>query len=293
LNLTELLKNRLDLFYILALAPLVPIQYFGYVARQDFFAALIPLYGFLLLLFKKDKLSAFAEPDRVYQILGLTLMLASFFVYYAVVPFFPSAQFYGVANYTILVIGLFLYFFEISALKESFTTLFLIAAAISSPLVGKWMQSYLEPAVPYFVQVMGVILTILCIPATIANPRTFSLQMTDGKIMHLGIEAGCIGIDSFLTFAVIITVVMMEDPSNLRTKLLWSVAGIIGTFIVNIIRVSLIFAVIYYFGYENWGIVHSRIGYVLFIIWLAFFFLIFSKRQAILGKLQTFWRRLR
>jgi len=96
-----------------------------------------------------------------------------------------------------------------------------------------------------------------------------------------------------LTFAVIIAVVMMEDPSNLRTKLLWSVAGIIGTFIVNIIRVSLIFAVIYYFGYKNWGILHSRIGYVLFIIWLAFFFLIFSKRQAILGKLQTFWRRLR
>jgi exosortase/archaeosortase family protein len=293
LNLTELLRNRLDLFYVLALAPLLPIQYFGYVARNDFFAALIPLYGFLLLLFKKDKLSAFAEPERLHRLLGVTIMLASPLAYYAVVPFFPSAQLYGVANYTIFIIGLFLYFFEIPALKESFATLFLIAAAISTPPIGNWLQAYLEPAVPYFVQIMWVILKILGIPITIAHPRTFGLQMQDGTIMYLGFEAGCIGIDSFLTFAVIITVVMIEDPCNLRTKLLWSIAGIIGTFIVNIIRVSLIFAVIYYFGYKNWGILHSRIGYVLFMIWLAFFFLIFLKRQAILSKLQTFWRGLR
>ena len=288
-----LLKNRLNLFYILAFAPLLLIQYFGYVAFARVFAALIPLYGFLLLLIKKEKLSVFAEPSRVQQLLGLILMIASFFVYYAVIMFYPQVQFYGVANYTVYIVGLFLAFFQVSALKESFTTLFLIVAAIGSGFAGKWMEFYLEPWVPYFVQIMGVILWILGIPVTIPNPRTFSLQMPDGRIMHLGVEAGCIGIYSFLTFAVIIVVTMMEDPSSLRTKLLWSVAGIIGTFCVNIVRVSFIFVVIYYFGYKDWGKIHTNIGYILFIIWLGFFFLIFSKRQAILSKLQTLWRKLR
>jgi len=117
--------------------------------------------------------------------------------------------------------------------------------------------------------------------------------MPDGDVLHLGVEAGCIGIYSFLIFAIVIVVTMMEDPGSLRTKLLWSVAGIIGTFCVNIVRVSLIFVVIYYFGYKDWRKIHTNIGYILFIAWIAFFFLIFSKSQAILSKLQKFWRKLR
>lgn len=290
---TSLLKNRLDLFYVLAFVPLLLIQYFGYVRRHDFFAAIIPLYGFLLLLIKKDKLSVFTEANRSSRIMGLILMSASFFVYYAVAFFYPFAQFYGVANYTVYIVGLFLLFFPVSALKESFTTLFLIVGAVGSGFVGKWMEFSMEPLIPYFVQIMGVVLWILGIPATISNPNTFSLQMPDGDVLHLGIEAGCMGIYSFLTFAIVIVVVLIEDSSNLRTKSLWSVAGVIGTFFVNIVRVSLIFVVIYYFGYKDWGKIHTNIGYILFIAWLAFFFLMFSKRQVILSKLQIFLRKLR
>jgi exosortase/archaeosortase family protein len=291
--LTPLLKNRLNLFYVLAFAPILLIQYFGYVARHDFFAALIPFYGFLLLLIKKDKLSVFSESGRLYRFMGLSLMLASLFIYYAVAVFFPQAQFYGVANYSVYLVGLFLAFFQVSALKQLFATLFLIVAVISADYVGAWMKFYLEPLVPYFVQIMAFILMVLGIPAKLANPTTFILRTQGGQILPLGVEAGCIGIYSFLTFAIIIVVTMMEDSSSLRTKVLWSVAGIIGTFFVNLVRVSLIFVVIYYFGYLGWGKIHTPIGYVLFFVWLAFFFLIFWKRQAIQGKFQTFWRKLR
>ena len=244
----------------LSLRVLLPIQYFGYVERRDLFAALIPLYGFLLLLIKKDKLSVFSESGRVYRFLGLILMLASIFVYYAVALFYPQAQFYGVANYTIYLVGLFLAFFQISALKQSFTTLFLIVAATASSFVGEWMKFLLDPAVPYFVQIMAFILMVLGIPAKLGNPTTFILKTRGGQTLHVGVEAGCIGIHSFLAFAVMIVVTMIEDPSNLRTKVLWSVAGIIGTFFVNLIRVSLIFVVIHYFGYERWSEIHTPIA---------------------------------
>ena len=292
-SITSRLKNRLNLFYVLAFAPLLLIQYFGYITHGRVFAALIPFYGFLLLLIKKDKLSLFAEARPMYQIIGLTLMLASFFVYYAVALFYPQPQFYGVANYTVYIIGLFLLFLQVSALKESFTTLFLIVAVIASGFVGEWMESYLEPSVPQFVQIMGFILGVLGIPAEIVNPTTFAIRMPTGKVLPLGVEAGCIGIYSFLTFAILIVVTMMEDSSSLRTKVIWSVAGIIGTFFVNLIRVSLILVIIYFYGYEGWSKIHTPIGYVLFVAWLVIFFSLFSMRQTILRKLQTFWRRLR
>jgi len=292
-NLTaSLLKNRLNLFYVLAFAPILPIQYFGYVARRDLFAALIPMYGFLLLLIKKDKLSSFAESRQIPRLIGSILMLTSFFIYYAVALFYPQAQLYGATNYTVYLIGLFLAFYQISALKESFTTLFLIVATASTWYIGEWMELYLEPFVPFFAQIIGSILLILGIPFTFDNPNIFILRTLNGEIQPLSVVPRCIGIYSFLTFAIIIVVTMMEDPSNLRTKLLWSVAGIIGTFVINIIRVSFIFVGIYFYGFEIWSGIHSVIGYILFILWLAIFFLIFSKRQATLNKFQAFRRKL-
>lgn len=289
----SLLKNRLTLFYVLAFMPLILIQYFGYVARRDLFAVTIALYGFLLLLIKKDKISVFSKSGRLCRFLGLILMFASLFVYYGVALFYPQAQFYGATNYTVYLVGLFLAFFQVSALKQTFPTLFLIVAVNLSGFVGEWMEFYLESLVPFFVQIMAFVLMVLGIPAKPVDPTTFVIYTRGGRILLLGVEAGCIGIWSFLTFAIIIVVTMMVDPSSLRTKVLWSTAGIIGTFFVNIIRVSLILAVIYYFGYENWGKIHTPIGYVLFIAWLAIFFIIFSQRQAILSKVQTFWRRIR
>ena len=263
------------------------------VARSDFFAALIPFYALLLLLMKKDSLSVFEEAKGLYRLVGLVLMIASFFVYYGVAVFYPDPQFFGAANYTIYLIGLFLFFFQRSALRESFSALFLIVAAVPSGFAGKWLEFYLDPLVPHFVKMMGFILWILGIPAKSSQSNSFILQMPDGNSLAIGVVAGCIGIYSFLTFAIIIVVTMIEDRSALQTRLLWSVAGIVGTFFVNIVRVSLIFAVIYYFGYEDWSKIHTPIGYVLFIAWLALFFFVFSERQAITRKLRSCWRRLR
>jgi len=288
--LLSFLKNRLNIFYVLAFAPLLLIQYFGYIARQDIFAALIPLYGFLLLLIKKDKLSAFSDPAQVYRIVGAALVFASFFVYYAIAIFYSQAQFYGITNYIIYIIGLFLVFYQISALKESFTTLFLIIAVASTSYIGAWIESYMEPSVPLFTQIVGSILRILGIPFTFHNPNIFLLQTLTGDIEALSIIPKCIGIYSFLTFAIIIVVTMIEDSSSPRTKLVWSIAGILGTFIINTIRVSLIFVGVYFYGFAIWSEIHSTIGYILFILWLGIFFLIFSNRQAIRGKLGTVWQ---
>ncbi len=208
-SVTSLLKNSLDLFYILAFIPIFPIGYFGYVARRDLFAALIPLYGFLILLIKKDKISGFSNSDKIIQFVGLILVLASLFLYYPIALFYPQAQFYGVTNYTVYLVGLFLAFFEVSALKQSFTTLFLIVAATASFTVGKWMEFLLYPFIPYFVQIMAFVLMVLRIPADLVSPTAFVLHTQSGRTLYLNVAPGCIGIYSFLTFAVIIVATMI------------------------------------------------------------------------------------
>jgi len=284
------LKGKLNFFYVLAFAPLVLIGYYKYVSGHSILGVLIPFYGFLLLFFKRERLSLFPDAEGVQRLLGLAAMLASFFVYYVLIYFYSAFYGAGAGFYAVYVVGLFLVFFSFSALKESFSAEFLVVAGGSSFYVGQWLEYYMEPLVPYFVRVMAFVLMLLGIPATVQNPYTIMLSTSRGSVPVL-FEAGCIGIQSFLIFSVIIVVTMIEESGSVRTKLLWSVVGVVGTFVVNIIRVSLIAAVIYYFGYENWGEIHAWIGYALFLLWLGFFFILFSKREAVRDKIQAFWRK--
>ncbi len=281
------LRNKINFFYFLAFVPLVLIAYCFYVSERSILGVLIPFYGFLLLSFKRDKLSQLVGAGRLQQGIGLAAMLASFFIYYCAVTAFQSFALYGAgaAFYSVYVLGLFLVFFAAPALKESFSAVFLIVAGGSSFYVGEWLEFYMEPSVPYFVQIMALVLMVLGIPTTVQNPNLIMLNTSKGPV-PVPFAAGCLGIYSFLAFSVIVVTMMMEESGSVRTRLLWSVGGVIGTFAVNIIRVSLISVIIYYFGYERWGEIHSWIGYALFLLWLGFFFVVFSKRELIRNKIR-------
>lgn len=250
---------------------------------------IIPFYAFALLYIKRDKLSTFGGAHHASRAVGLTLVFFSFFAYYAVVRFYPPAQFYGEANYTIFLIGLFLAFFTVRALREAIAPLVLILGATLIPFLGKGMEASLEPAIPFFVQIIAFILAMLRIPATTVDPRTFLITSVNSSSVLVGVAPACLGMYSVSTFSILIIVTLIEESSSFRTKLFWSILGIAGTFFVNIIRVSFIFVVIYYFGYENWPVIHNPLGYVLFLAWLGVFFLVFSQREKIGRRVGFLW----
>jgi len=286
------MKTKINIFYALAFAPLPLIAYSSYTSGASILGALIPIYGFLLLFIKKDTLSSFPGADKVQRYIGLVAILVGFVTFYLVTAVFSSFAWYGAwtSLYSFYTVGLLLIFFTVPALKESFSAVFLIVAGGSSFYIGEWLEFYMESLVPFFVQIMAFVLLVLSIPATVQNPNSIMLDTPRGQV-PVAFEAGCIGFESFLVFCVIVVVTMMEERASIKTKLLWSVGGLLGTFIINIIRVSLISVVIYYFGYERWGEIHSWIGYALFLLWLGFFFMLFSAREAIRNKTRAFFSK--
>jgi exosortase/archaeosortase family protein len=290
-------RYRDTLFYALAFMPLLVIAYYHHFVRGlSILGILIPFYGFLLLLLKKDRIISFSRGSgRLSRFAGLALMFMSFLVYYVAAIYASSSLLYAAEGifYSFYVVGLLLIFFNISILRESLSVIFLLVVGGSIYYIGDWLEYPMGPLVPYFVQIMLPVLTFLGIPVIFdnANPNLILLNTSKGPV-PVAFAAGCIGIQSFLAFSVIIVVTMMEDPANLREKVVWSVGGVIGTFVLNIFRVSLIGVVIYYFGYENWGEIHSWIGYALFLLWLVFFFIVFSNRDAIRSKIDRLIARV-
>jgi exosortase/archaeosortase family protein len=266
----HLSQNKIDLFYLLALAPI------GLILYYNVFSAIIPLYGFSLLLIKKEKLNSFLGSNRIQKLLGLTMIIGSFFVYYALAPLLSITNFYGVPNYVTYLLGLFLVFFNLSAIKEAFSPLFLITAATSSSIISNTVKPYLAPhLIPLTQNILETILRALGVKFS-THSNIIVLQTWKGPL-PLSFVWGCVGFYSTLVFSIILIVLLSEDQSKPKTKITWAIIGLSGTLTVNILRLTTIFLTDYYYGTEVGGKVHYFIGYTLFTTWLITFLYIYTK----------------
>ena len=289
-SVPSLRGNRANLFYIFAFAPLLLVFFYNP------FSVIIPFYGFLILILKYQKLLGFKEANSIQKILGSILVVGSFFVYYVVTSVYPGAAFYTPANYTVYLFGLFLLFFDFSVLKEAFSPLFLIVAATSSSFIAKWLKPFLSPYANDIAYIIVNILRVLGVDANISifgNTPIIAVRSLSGELIRGAFVYECFGVYSALVFSIILVVVLFEDPGRLKVKLAYAIVGLLGTFALNILRVTTIFLADYFYGAEVGGTVHYVIGYVLFSAWLGIFFYIFSKRRVIAGKLQSIWKKLR
>lgn len=284
-------ENRAKTFYLLAFAPFIPMIYFhlGYPS-----AIVIPIYGFLLLILKKPKLLSYQEPRAIQKILGSLLILSSLFVYLPIQLIFPLAAYYGAANYAVHLIGLFLLFFKVSALKEAFAPVFLLLAASAATTISHWAEPHFSFFLPFLTRLIVAILNFLGIEAIVLNPQYANVIIMFTPRGHSAsiITWACIGFESALTFAILLVIVLWEEPGRLKTKTLWSIVGLIGTMLLNIFRLTLVLVAKYFFGRETSATVHSYIGYILFIVWITAFLFLFSKREAIQAKIGLAWQKL-
>lgn len=271
-------NNKSKAFYTAAFLPFILITY-SYAAWP--FDIAIPLYGFILLIIKEPKLFSQKPATNRQKPFGLLLMLASLFLYFVLVPFFPDATFYGVANYSVYIIGLFLLFFSFHALREAFTPLFLIIGTTSVALASALVEPILTPYIPNLVSLIVAIVRFLGIKADVNYwyYPVITIQTPRGSVA-LGFIWGCVGFASTLLFSIILVVVLFEESGSLKTKALWSISGLLAMFFLNIFRAVMILVTDYFFGYEAGAQVHYFVGYAIFVIWVSLFLFLFSWRQA-------------
>ncbi len=89
----------------------------------------------------------------------------------------------------------------------------------------------------------------------------------------------CSGIDSMLLFTSLYTLIFIIDRHKINKKrmLLLFIPGLIGIFFFNVIRVYLLMLVgIYYDPEFAVGLFHQNVGWILFIIYFALFYLLFK-----------------
>ncbi|MCE7741627.1 MAG: exosortase/archaeosortase family protein [Candidatus Heimdallarchaeota archaeon] len=92
----------------------------------------------------------------------------------------------------------------------------------------------------------------------------------------LYVDAACSGIHSLTVFAAVFLLMLFEARKRLQWNyktILVTLLGIIGTYIMNLIRIMIIISLYYYQGGSIAGPVHNYLGYVILIIWLPIFWM--------------------
>ncbi len=137
--------------------------------------------------------------------------------------------------------------------KKTFKTLFLIVAMIlmalpfvtsfdnvfTSLVTNNKLYGLLEAKfAPFTIKMVSVIVNYLGIE-TLVFPQTIHLAQKGGEWFSAYISWNCIGWQSFLLFGVTL-LVGLKGPYQPLSKLEAMVIGILGTFLVNVARITLI-----------------------------------------------------
>jgi exosortase/archaeosortase family protein len=102
---------------------------------------------------------------------------------------------------------------------------------------------------------------------------------TDSKLPVISINGACSGVHSLSIFVTILSLMLVHDRKSINTIKVPNVIliGLLGTYLLNIIRVLGIMLLAYYRG---WGVaepIHDYLGFTILIIWVPFFWYFASK----------------
>ncbi|MGD2253140.1 MAG: exosortase/archaeosortase family protein [Anaerolineales bacterium] len=122
--------------------------------------------------------------------------------------------------------------------------------------------------VPFEARCIAVLLKLLGIH-TWVSPTTIYLDK-GGLLLPLYISWNCVGWQSFILYAATL-ITGLQGPFTRSSKIEASLVGLLGTYLVNLLRITSVAVVAYHFGSLPAVIYHDYGGTIIILLWLFFF----------------------
>ncbi|MHA2357491.1 MAG: exosortase/archaeosortase family protein [Candidatus Heimdallarchaeaceae archaeon] len=140
--------------------------------------------------------------------------------------------------------------------------------------VAKWLTEMTGLIVPTVLRFFGMNITeITWFESSIYTRVSFDGPSDASAVL---IDPRCSGIHSLTVFIAIFLIMLFEARNRLDWNYkvaLVTLAGIVGTYIMNLIRIGIVLTVFYYSGNSIGESVHNYLGYVFLVIWLPIFWM--------------------
>jgi len=226
-----------------------------------FFIMTITLFAWFIM--KWESVKALRVKGKPWEIvLGSGVILAD----YLENLYFNSS--FGLIDMLVVFSAIALIFFGLKSFK-----LFWVPATYGIVLL---LGYQLENNIPNYValqdwmaSVMVSVMHLLGITA-VASGHIVALN-TGANSLLLNVESDCTGIQGVLAFGMLSTMALLDTKPRALSLAVLLAVGFVGVFMVNILRLILVFLTFDFLG-GSWGTpVHLYVGYGLFIAWVLIF----------------------
>jgi len=232
-----------------------------------FFVMVIVLFAWFLI--KWDSVKAItARSSRAEAAIGL-FTIGAIYSYKA----FEGSP-VGILDLLVMFLASVVTWYGFRALK-----LFWVPAAYGVVLLAGYQ---IENAVPNYVQlqnwlasVMVSSLNALGISAS-ATGQLVSMTLPNGTTELLNVEGACTGLQGILAFGMLSTMALLDLKPKISRLVPIFAIGFAGAFLINILRLLVVFLTFEFFGIDAGSEMHVYFGYLIFLAWvLAFWALAF------------------
>lgn len=274
------IKER-ELAFLLVVVAASLIALTGFSTGDSFSNYLI--YGILLVVFvlaNRERFRLVQTPTALELMLALAVVAGSFAFNY-LTGLFTGDSHFGLTDYVILVTGFFFLFYSVGdALAQTGAALLVILRGATLALSAAYPLLFSSVSDFFVTIVLG--LSNLLMSGEIHAGYEPGQVVVGGAAGYSVVEIGwaCAGLEELVLIAVLLYVLIDSMHLDFRPRLAWLVLGIVGSFLINIVRMVILVWVAYSEGVEKMLWVHTHLGDVLFLLWIAVFWILFFRSNA-------------
>ncbi len=193
--------------------------------------------------------------------------------------------------FALYLLALFLSAYEASRLVRMITPIaYLLGMAIILLLDAAFPYASLGPLQAVVHVIVPIVVSLLSLSGIKAiwypeSSRLFIFVTKEGTQWFKGALDffwPCVGVHSMIIFFMIITVLIAKIDAPRRRKLLYSAAGALGTFSVNVFRIYLVSYYVAIEGVSKAIAFHESAGEIMFMVWAVVFLLTVVKVEGLI-----------
>jgi len=267
--------NRLLLFY----ATMGGSSFISLITIQGFFNLFFyALLAMVIVRMREETYANLPLPTNTEILFGALICAGSFIFDIATREIFGGG--YGQTDYSILVIGILFLFFGYKNIRVLYLPIILVGGlSVSLKTLEVIYENFFEEVANWFVNVI----------ANIAGPGGMGYPIYPGEqsgvfTVHginetgsLKVDWGCTGLRSLVMFSFILAALIWPMYITIPYKFLGLAIGVLGAFLINILRLIMLALIMYYRDMATTLIVHKHLGDFLFILWMALYWWLFFR----------------
>ena len=273
----RIISSNRDLYFLTAAGGSSLIA-FAPFAREtsisDFFIyALLPI---VLVLANREKAARVPPPSEFGLAISFALVSGSF-AFNFVTGSLTGDYTFGLTDYIILVVGIFSAFYSIETVFAKTGALLLVALrGATLGLSIAYAEAFVSVSA-FFVTIVVAFSKIFVSPEIAAGPVAGQIIVGGMAVHPVAIGWACAGLEELALITVILYILIFSFDLPRQRAVIWLIVGIAGSFMINIFRMVLLVWIAYTHGNETMVWVHTHLGDVLFLIWIAAFWLLFFR----------------